>query len=103
MAIFLDETQEHIRVQVYFQSANNEVATHLENIFRSWPSILALVDGVNPELDELMKQIKFSVVRDNRNVGMTALLTHAFFETKIEEIITKHTGKTKILIKEGSK
>ncbi|MEC8419963.1 MAG: hypothetical protein VXZ32_02460 [Verrucomicrobiota bacterium] len=103
MAIFLDETQEHIRVQVYFQSANNEAATHLENIFRSWPSILALANGVNPKLDELMEHIKFSVVSENRNVGMTALLTHAFFETKIEEEIAKKTKKTKILIQEGSK
>ena len=93
MAIFLDEIQDQIRVQIYFQSSNNETATHLENIFRSWPSLLALIGGVNPELDELMKHVKFSVVRDNRNVGMTALLSHAFFESKVEEELEKKKKK----------
>jgi len=93
MAIFLDEIQDQIRMQIYFQSSNNETATHLENIFRSWPSMLALIGGVNPELDELMKHVKFSVVRDNRNVGMTALLSHAFFESKVEEELEKKKKK----------
>ena len=47
MAIFLDETDNNIRLQVYFQSANDEAADHLENIFRSWPSLLALSNGIN--------------------------------------------------------
>ena len=42
MAFFLDETNDHIRMKVYLQSASDEVAEHLENIFRSWPSLLAL-------------------------------------------------------------
>ena len=98
MAIFLDETSDHIRIKVYFQSANDEVADHLENILRSWPSLLALADGLNPELDEVMKHLKFSVVREKKSVGMTALLSHAFFETKVNEEIEK-----KKKAKEGSK
>ena len=98
MAIFLDETSDHIRIKVYFQSANDEVADHLENIFRSWPSLLALADGLNPELDEVMKHLKFSVIREKKSVGMTALLSHAFFETKVNEEIEK-----KKKAKEGSK
>lgn len=98
MAISLDETSDHIRIKVYFQSANDEVADHLENIFRSWPSLLALADGLNPELDEVMKHLKFSVIREKKSVGMTALLSHAFFETKVNEEIEK-----KKKAKEGSK
>lgn len=98
MAIFLDETDEHIRVQVYFQSASNQAADHLENIFRSWPSLLALADGINPELDEVMKHLKFSVVRENKTAGMIALLSHSFFETKVNEELEK-----KKKAKEGSK
>jgi len=89
MAFFLDETTDHIRIKVYFQSANDEAAEHLENIFRSWPSLLALTDGVNPELDEVMKHVKFSVLRDKKSVGMTVLLSHSFFETKVNEEIKK--------------
>ena len=89
IAIFLDETNDHIRIKVYFQSANDEVADHLENIFRSWPSLLALADGINPELDEVMKHLKFSVIREKKSVGMTALLSHSFFETKVDEEIEK--------------
>jgi hypothetical protein len=89
IAIFLDETNDHIRIKVYFQSANDEVADHLENIFRSWPSLLALADGINPELDEVMKHLKFSVIREKKSVGMTALLSHSFFETKVNEEIEK--------------
>jgi hypothetical protein len=89
MAVFMDETKDHIRVQVYFQSANNEAANHLENIFRSWPSLLALLDGVNPQLDEVMEQVRFSAVREKNNVGMTALLSHDFFESKVNEEIEK--------------
>ena len=89
IAIFLDETNDHIRIKVYFQSTNDEVADHLENIFRSWPSLLALADGVNPELDEVMKHLKFSVIREKKSVGMSALLSHSFFETKVNEEIEK--------------
>ena len=89
IAIFLDETNDHIRIKVYFQSANDEVADHLENIFRSWPSLLALADGMNPELDEVMKHLKFSVIREKKSVGMSALLSHSFFETKVNEEIEK--------------
>jgi len=89
IAIFLDETIDHIRIKVYFQSANDEVADHLENIFRSWPSLLALADGMNPELDEVMKHLKFSVIREKKSVGMSALLSHSFFETKVNEEIEK--------------
>ncbi|HAD21538.1 MAG TPA: hypothetical protein DCF87_05420 [Opitutae bacterium] len=89
MAFFLDETNDHIRIKVYLQSANDEVAEHLENIFRSWPSLLALTDGVNPELDEVMKHVKFSVLREKKSVGMTVLLSHSFFETKVNEEIKK--------------
>ena len=98
IAIFLDETNDHIRMKVYFQSANDELADHLENIFHSWPSLLALADGLNPELDEVMKHLKFSVVREKKSVGMTALLSRAFFETKVNEEIEK-----KKEAKEGSK
>ena len=89
IAIFLDETNDHRRIKVYFQSANDEVADHLENIFRSWPSLLALADGMNPELDEVMKHLKFSVIREKKSVGMSALLSHSFFETKVNEEIEK--------------
>ena len=89
IAIFLDETNDHIRIKVYFQSAYDEVADHLENIFRSWPSLLALADGMNPELDEVMKHLKFSVIREKKSVGMSALLSHSFFETKVNEEIEK--------------
>ena len=89
IAIFLDETNDHIRIKVYFQSTNDEVADHLENIFRSWPSLLALADGMNPELDEVMKHLKFSVIREKKSVGMSALLSHSFFETKVNEEIEK--------------
>lgn len=89
IAFFLDETNDHIRLKVYLQSANDEVAEHLENIFRSWPSLLALTDGVNPELDEVMKHVKFSVLREKKSVGMTVLLSHSFFETKVNEEIKK--------------
>ena len=94
MAIFLDETNDHIRMKVYLESANNEVADHLENIFRSWPSFLALTTGINAELDEIMKHLKFSVVRERKNVGMTTLLSHTFFETKVnQEIVKKKKAK----------
>ena len=89
MAIFLDETNDHIRMKVYLLCANDEVADHLENIFRSWPSLLALLDGVDPQLDEVMKQVRFSAVREKNNVGMTALLSHDFFESKVNEEIEK--------------
>ena len=89
IAIFLDETNDHMRMQVYLQSTNEEEADHLENIFRSWPSLLALTVGVNPELDEVMKNVKFSVVRENKAVGMAVLLSHSFFETKVNEEIEK--------------
>jgi hypothetical protein len=98
MAFFLDETNDHIRMKLYLQSANDEVAAHLENIFRSWPSLLALTDGVNPQLDEVMKHVKFSVVREKKAVGMTVLLSHSFFETKVSEEIEK-----KKKAREGSK
>ena len=89
MAFFLDETNDHIRMKIYLQSGSDEVAEHLENIFRSWPSLLALTDGVNPELDEVMKHVKFSVLREKKSVGMTVLLSHSFFETKVNEEIKK--------------
>ena len=89
IAILLDETNDHIRIKVYFQSTNDEVADHLENIFRSWPSLLALADGLNPELDEVMEHLKFSVVREKKSVGMCALLSHTFFETKVNEELEK--------------
>ena len=89
MAFFLDETNDHIRIKLYLQSANDEVATHLENIFRSWPSLLALTGGVNPQLDEVMEHVKFSVVREKKAVGMTVLLSHSFFETKVSKEIEK--------------
>lgn len=89
IAFFMDETNDHIRLKVYLQSANDEVAEHLENIFRSWPSLLVLTDGVNPELDEVMKHVKFSVLREKKSVGMTVLLSHSFFETKVNEEIKK--------------
>ena len=98
MAFFLDETNDHIRIKLYLQSANDEVATHLENIFRSWPSLLALTGGVNPQLDEVMEHVKFSVVREKKAVGMTVLLSHSFFETKVSEEIEK-----KKKAREGSK
>jgi hypothetical protein len=50
---------------------------------------LALADGINPELDEVMKHLKFSVIREKKSVGMTALLSHSFFETKVDEEIEK--------------
>jgi len=89
IAILLDETNDHIRIKVYFQSTNDEVADHLENIFRSWPSLLALADGLNPELDEVMEHLKFSVVREKKSVGMCALLSHTFFETLVNEELEK--------------
>jgi hypothetical protein len=89
IAIFLDETNDHIRIKLYLQSANDEVAEHLENIFRSWPSLLALTNGINPKLDEVLKHVKFSVVREKKAVGMTVLLSHSFFETKVNEEIQK--------------
>ena len=98
MAFFLDETNDHIRIKFYLQSANDEVATHLENIFRSWPSLLALTGGVSPQLDEVMEHVKFSVVREKKAVGMTVLLSHSFFETKVSEEIEK-----KKKAREGSK
>jgi hypothetical protein len=98
MGFFLDETNDHICIKLYLQSANDEVATHLENIFRSWPSLLALTGGVNPQLDEVMEHVKFSVVREKKAVGMTVLLSHSFFETKVSEEIEK-----KKKAREGSK
>ena len=89
IAIFLDETNDHIRIKLYLQSANDEVAEHLENIFRSWPSLLALTNGINPKLDEVLKHVKFSVVREKKAVGITVLLSHSFFETKVNEEIQK--------------
>lgn len=89
IAIFLDETNDHIHIKLYLQSANDEVAEHLENIFRSWPSLLALTNGINPKLDEVLKHVKFSVVREKKAVGMTVLLSHSFFETKVNEEIQK--------------
>ena len=89
MAMFMNETEEHILMQVYFQSATHEAAEHLENIFRSWPSLLALAKGINLELDEVMNHVKFSVVREKKSVGMTALFSHSFFETKVNEELEK--------------
>jgi hypothetical protein len=36
-----------------------------------------------------MKHLKFSVIREKKSVGMTALLSHSFFETKVNEEIEK--------------
>ena len=100
MLIFLDETEDHIRISSFLQATKSETANHLENIFRSWPSLLALAKGANEKLDEVMKSVEFTVIRDGKTVGITTLVSHAFFETKIEEEIAKNT---KILIKEDSK
>ena len=100
MLIFLDETEDHIRISSFLQATKIETANHLENIFRSWPSLLALAKGANEKLDEVMKSVEFTVIRDGKTVGITTLVSHAFFETKIEEEIAKNT---KILIKEDSK
>ena len=45
MVIFLDETEDHIKISSFLQATKSETANHLENIFRSWPSLLALVKG----------------------------------------------------------
>ena len=100
MLIFLDETEGHIRISSFLQATKSETANHLENIFRSWPSLLALAKGVNEELDEVMKSVEFTVIRDGKTVGITTLISHAFFETKIEEEIAKNSN---ISIKEDSK
>ena len=76
-------------MQVYFQSANDETADHLENIFRSWPSLFALIKEANEELDEVMKNVEFSVTRDSKTVGIAAQISHAFFESKVEEELDK--------------
>jgi hypothetical protein len=40
-----------------------------------------------------MKHLKFSVIREKKSVGMTALLSHSFFETKVNEEIDKKKAK----------
>ena len=93
MVIFLDETEDHIKISSFLQATKSETANHLENIFRSWPSLLALAKGANKELDEVMKNVEFSVTRDGKTVGITTLVSHAFFESKVEEELEKKKKK----------
>jgi hypothetical protein len=93
MVIFLDETEDHIKISSFLQATKSETANHLENIFRSWPSLLALVKGANKELDEVMQNVEFSVTRDGKTVGITTLVSHAFFESKVEEELEKKKKK----------
>ena len=96
MVIFLDETEDHIKISSFLQATKSETANHLENIFRSWPSLLALLNGANEELDEVMKNVEFSVSRDGKTVGIATQISHAFFESKVEEELDKKK------IREGS-
>ena len=96
IVIILDETEDHIRISSFLQATKSETANHLENIFRSWPSLLALLNGANEELDEVMKNVEFSVSRDGKTVGIATQISHAFFESKVEEELDKKK------IREGS-
>ena len=89
IVIILDETEDHIRISSFLQATKSETANHLENIFRSWPSLLALIKGANEELDEVMKNVEFSVSRDGKTVGIATQISHAFFESKVEEELDK--------------
>ena len=54
-------------------------ANHLENIFRSWPSLLALLNGgINEELDEVMKNVDFQWNEIRKTVGIATQISHAF-------------------------
>ena len=98
MVIFLDETEDHIKISSFLQATKSETANHLENIFRSWPSLLALAKGANKELDEVMKNVEFSVIRDGKTVGIATKISHSFFESKVEEELNKKKNEI-----EGSK
>ena len=102
MVIFLDETEDHIKISSFLQATKSETANHLENIFRSWPSLLALVKGANKELDEVMKNVEFSVTRDGKTVGITTLVSHAFFESKVEEELEKKKEKGRFKVKRNN-
>ena len=91
MVIFLYETDEDIRISSYLQATKSETAKHLENIFRSLPSLLALFEGAKQELDEVLKNVEFSVTRDGKTVGITAVIAHSFFESKLVEELDKKT------------
>lgn len=89
IVIFLDETEDYIKISSFLQATKSETANHLENIFRSWPSLLALAKGANKELDEVMKNVEFSVIRDGKTVGIATKISHYFFESKVEEELNK--------------
>jgi len=40
-------------------------------------------------LDEVMKNVEFSVSRDGKTVGIATQISHAFFESKVEEELDK--------------
>ena len=40
-----------------------------------------------------MKNVEFSVTRDDKTVGITTLVSHAFFESKVEEELEKKKKK----------
>ena len=100
MALTIDESGDDIHIKVYFQALNKETANHLENIFRSWPSIIALAEDAfpaNTEMDELMNNVEFFVDRTENTISMTAILSCGFFETKMQEATRRMKGFNNII------
>ena len=65
--------------KIFFQVKDNKVAGHLENILRSWPSLLALLQGNHSTIDEVLTLLQFSVDRENNTVSINSTLNLSFF------------------------
>ena len=61
-------------MKVFFQAKDNDIASHVENVLRGYPSFLALLHGSNQALDEVLTLFEFSIVRVNDLVSLNVKL-----------------------------
>jgi hypothetical protein len=83
-----------MRMAMVMQAENEETAEHLENVLRGGSSLLALGAGIDIDrnLDEILPQIKTSVSREKRIVGLQLEVDSAFLLKKIREEMEKKNG-----------
>lgn len=79
IAISLAQSGNDLQLKIFFQVKDNKVAGHLENILRSWPSLLALLQGNHSTIDEVLTLLQFSVDRENNTVSINSTLNLSFF------------------------
>lgn len=74
LAVLLSQSENKLHLKVFFQAKDNDIASHVENVLRGYPSFLALLHGSNQALDEVLTLFEFSIVRVNDLVSLNVKL-----------------------------